>query len=123
MLPRLLSGWEFIPCILSSKPSLFGWRQRPLQSSALARDVSSDTEQASLLLCAHRESVLSETPHGMGKAELCPSLCVVTSWEDEEGKEPSSLQEEISHVGPRLRPKSHLFRLNSHSLQRGVLPE
>lgn len=43
--------------------------------------------------------------------------------EGEEGKEPSSLQEEISHVGPHWRPKSHLFRISSHSLQQGVLPE
>lgn len=123
MLPRLLPGWEFIPCILSSKPSLFGWRQRPLQSSGLARDVSGDTEQASLLLCAYRENLESGIPDGMRKVELCHSPCMVTSWEDEEGKEPSSLQEEICHVGLHLHPKSHLFRQNSHRLQQGVLPE
>lgn len=89
MLPRLLSGCEFIPCILSSKPSLFGWRQRPLQSSALARDVSGDTEQAALL----RAKTWCQELLVEGERQSC-----ATSWQDKGGKEPSSLQEEISHV-------------------------
>lgn len=69
MLPRLLSGWEFIPCVLSSKPSLFG---RRLQSSGLAGDVSGDTEQALLLPCALGENVVPGIPDGKRKGRAVP---------------------------------------------------
>lgn len=98
--------------------TLFVWlAPGALQSSALARDVSGDTEQAALprgrtgwqelLVEGERQSCAPAPVHGH-----------ILAGRGREGTFFSAGRDL-----PRLHPKSHLFRLNSHSLQRGVLPE
>ena len=119
MLPRLLSGCEFTPRVLSSylKTALFGshWslscKTQPLH------------EMSAVTQCRHRccfanagEDLGSEMPYQIRKVETCNSPCVVTSREEEEGNLDLCCTPAGRDLTCRLPsqlylgPKSHLFK-------------
>lgn len=75
------------------------------------------------------EHLVSEMPCQIRRLETCSSLCLVMCWEEEEGNldlccTPAGRDLAYGLMSwLQLGPKCHLFRQNSHRLQRGVLPE